>query len=125
MLTLGRFKEKVDFSNEELCFCYSDIWEDNFLITKAGQIYVIDFQDAAFLPMSFMSFVLHKPTKPLIPKIPAKFSLNAMKRVSYILKKRPRIIGLVSDLIEKDLYCDILSMRMMAIFIVEVLVELQ
>ena len=89
---MGGYKEKVDFSNEKLCLCYSDIWEENFLITKAGQVYVIDFQHAAFLPTSFMNFVFHKPTKPLIPKISAKVSLpesvnlNAMNRASYILK---------------------------------------
>ena len=64
----------------------------NFFITKDGQIYVIDFQHAAFLPTSFMNFILRKPTKPLVPKItamvslPESVNLSAMNRTSYILK---------------------------------------
>ncbi|PMD57698.1 uncharacterized protein K444DRAFT_631859 [Hyaloscypha bicolor E] len=53
--------QKVDFSNEQLCFCYSDIWEHNFVITEAREIYVLDFGDATFLPTSFMSLVLQNP----------------------------------------------------------------
>jgi hypothetical protein len=45
VLAFGAFggsKEKVDFSNEQLCFCYSDIREHNFVITEARQICVLD-----------------------------------------------------------------------------------
>lgn len=80
----------VDFSNEELCMCYSDISEDNFLITNAGQIYVIDFQDAAFLPTSFMTFVLKAGIKPLAQTIsdkvslPKSINLDAMFRATHL-----------------------------------------
>ncbi|KAH8762967.1 kinase-like domain-containing protein [Hyaloscypha finlandica] len=95
MLVFGAFggsKEKVDFSNEQLCFCYSDIWEHNFIITEARQIYVIDFGDAAFLPTSFMSLVLQNPKGLLLPNISSRISfpespnLNAMRRASYVFK---------------------------------------
>jgi hypothetical protein len=71
VLKLGGSKDEVNFSNEEMCLCYSNITVDNFLITKADQIYVIDFGDTAFLP-SFMSFVLHGGMKPLTKRISNK-----------------------------------------------------
>jgi len=92
VLAIGGSKEKVYFSNEQLCFCYSDNWEHNFIITKASQIYVLDFGDAAFLPTSFMSLVLHKPGGFSLSKIssrisfPESLNLNAMRRASYVLK---------------------------------------
>jgi hypothetical protein len=94
VLAFGAFggsKEKVDFSNEQLCFCYSDIREHNFVITEARQICVLDFGDATFLPTSFMSLVLQNP-KGLLPKISSRISfpespnLNAMRRASYVFK---------------------------------------
>jgi hypothetical protein len=84
--------QKVDFSNEQLCFCYSDIWEHNFVITEAREIYVLDFGDATFLPTSFMSLVLQNPGGFLLSKISSRISfpespnLNAMRRASYVLK---------------------------------------
>jgi len=99
VLALSGSKEQVDFSNEKLCLSYSDIWEDNFIITETGQIYVIDFEAAAFLPTSLTSFVLHKPAKPLVPKVSARISfpqsanLSALHQASYVLKisSDPRI----------------------------------
>lgn len=51
--------KSVDFSYEQLCFCYADIAGHNFMITNGNQLYIIDFGQAAFLPASFMSFVLN------------------------------------------------------------------
>jgi serine/threonine protein kinase len=82
-------KHQVDFSNEELCLCYSDITEDNFLITKAGQVYVIDFQDAAFLPTTFMSFVLHTGMKPLAKTISNKVSLPKSANLDAMIRATP------------------------------------
>jgi hypothetical protein len=56
------YRKRVDFSSDEMMFYYPDIHESNFLIDKAGQLYVIDFQDEGFLPESFMSFVPHGAT---------------------------------------------------------------
>lgn len=65
--------------------------EDNFIITDTGQIYVIDFDDATFLPTSFMSFVLYGGKKPLARRISDKVSIprsanhGAMSHASYVL----------------------------------------
>jgi serine/threonine protein kinase len=57
-----KLDKRVDFSNEELYFCYADIAPHNFLITNGNQLCVIDFGHAAFLPAAFMSFILHSPS---------------------------------------------------------------
>lgn len=41
-----------------MSFCYSDLQMHNFMHTDSGQLYVIDFEHAAFLPISFMSYAL-------------------------------------------------------------------
>ena len=63
-LKVGESKGEVGFSNEELCICFSDITVNNFLITKTGPIYVIDFEEAVFLPTSFMCLVLRGRRQP-------------------------------------------------------------
>lgn len=86
--------EEVDFSKKSLRLCYSDIWGDNFFITETGQICVIDLEDAAFLPTSFMNFVLHGGNKPLAKSIsdkvslPVSANLSAMSIASYNLNIR-------------------------------------
>jgi hypothetical protein len=75
VLKLGACKDEVNFSNDEICLYYSDIRMDKFLITKAGEIYVIDFEHAALLPTSFMSFALHGRTKALAQMISDKVTL--------------------------------------------------
>lgn len=49
---------KVDFKAEKLCFYYSDFYEGNFIFTDSGEICLIDFDKAGFLPQSFMVFAL-------------------------------------------------------------------
>lgn len=56
-----KVKKSVHFSNERLYFCYADIAPHNFLITTDNQLCIIDFEHAAFLPGSFISFVFHLP----------------------------------------------------------------
>ena len=53
----------ANFAGETLSFYYADINDTNFIITKNNQLYVIDFQEAGFLPKSFMDFVLHATTE--------------------------------------------------------------
>ncbi len=50
----------INFSQERMCFCYSNIQEHNFIFSEPTQrcLYVIDFEHAAFLPVSFMSYAL-------------------------------------------------------------------
>ncbi|KIY47118.1 hypothetical protein FISHEDRAFT_45947 [Fistulina hepatica ATCC 64428] len=70
------WKDRVSFSRDKLIFYYSDINDCNFLITKDRQLYVIDFQDAGFLPESFMSLTLHKPRTYLAGSISALVPLS-------------------------------------------------
>lgn len=42
----------------DLCFYFSDFYPSNFIFTDAGDICVIDFEQAGFLPLSFMSFAV-------------------------------------------------------------------
>jgi serine/threonine protein kinase len=89
----------VDFSSEELIFYYSDIHPGNFLIDEDDRICVFDFGDAGFLPLSFMSFVLHQNARSLTSSIAAELpvpksqNLEAMNVASYRIKiaSNPRI----------------------------------
>ncbi|ROV91212.1 hypothetical protein VMCG_09345 [Cytospora schulzeri] len=50
--------------DKELEFYYSDLSCGNFIFTSAGGhtvLYIIDFDEAGFLPSSFMTFVLNNP----------------------------------------------------------------
>lgn len=53
-------QDLIQFSKERMCFCFSDIQDHNFIFTNSDQgfLYVVDFEHAAFLPISFMAFVL-------------------------------------------------------------------
>lgn len=50
---------EVNFEAEKLVFVYSDLNAKNFLITPEGELYVVDFGYSAFLPESFMAYVVH------------------------------------------------------------------
>jgi hypothetical protein len=41
-----------------MCFCYTDIQEHNVIPTPNDELYIIDFEHAAFLPVSCMSYAL-------------------------------------------------------------------
>jgi Choline/ethanolamine kinase len=91
--------KRVDFSNEELCFCYADIAPHNFLITSGNQMCIIDFEHAAFLPAGFMSFILHSPNGSSFAFVeqissrvhfPRSGNLNAMNSVAYHFGVRGR-----------------------------------
>lgn len=45
---------------EDMCFCFSDLFEGNFIFTDTGSLYVIDFTHASFLPTSFMTFAFEQ-----------------------------------------------------------------
>jgi Phosphotransferase enzyme family len=82
-------EKSVDFSNDKLCLCYADIAPHNFLITDANQLYVIDFEHAAFLPASFMSYIFHVPRSSFVSKVSSMVpfsksgNLEALGLVSY------------------------------------------
>ena len=42
----------------DLCFYYSDFYAGNFIFTDSGDICLIDFDQAGFLPQSFMMFAM-------------------------------------------------------------------
>lgn len=48
----------VHLKEDKLCFYYSDFFEGNFIFTDAGEICIIDFDKAGFLPQSFMIYAL-------------------------------------------------------------------
>lgn len=71
-----------------LCFYYSDFFPGNFIFTDAGDLCLIDFDQAGFLPLSFMSYALAESRwspglwiKDII-RLP-EHNLNAMKNVAY------------------------------------------
>jgi Choline/ethanolamine kinase len=81
--------KKVEFSHDTISFCYHDIEARNFLITNNNDMYVIDFEHAAFLPESFMSYTLHAPKGPFVREIASRLTvrpssnLEAMGLVRY------------------------------------------
>ncbi|KPM43177.1 hypothetical protein AK830_g3308 [Neonectria ditissima] len=42
----------------DLHFVFSDMYEGNFMFTDEGDLYVIDFEQANFLPLSFMTYAM-------------------------------------------------------------------
>jgi hypothetical protein len=46
----------------ELYLIFSDLYEGSFIFTDSGDLYIIDFDLAAFLPLSFQTFALHYPS---------------------------------------------------------------
>lgn len=73
-----------------LCFYYSDFYEHNFMFTDggAGDLYVIDFDQAGFLPPSFMTYALAESHWPPgrwvwdVLKLP-EHNLEVMKKIHY------------------------------------------
>lgn len=61
-----------------MCFCFSDIQDHNFIFTDSdqGYLYIIDFEHAAFLPISFMAFVLDQSPTWLVDAIRERIGLS-------------------------------------------------
>lgn len=61
----------VNFQNEPLIFCYSDLNDENFLFETDSndrpRLWLVDFEHASFLPISYLSWVVWEhdrwPTK--------------------------------------------------------------
>ncbi|KAH8790921.1 hypothetical protein F5882DRAFT_377049 [Hyaloscypha sp. PMI_1271] len=64
----------VDLSKEKLYFCFSDLYEGNFILSHNGSLYVLDFEHASFLPISLMTYALIK-ARPVCTAIRDKLSL--------------------------------------------------
>lgn len=72
----------------ELCFYYSDFYPGNFIFTDSGEVCVIDFDEAGFLPASFMAYALTQsrwaPGHWIQDKIDLPVAnLDAMRNISY------------------------------------------
>lgn len=72
----------------DLSFYYSDFYDGNFIFTDSGDICVIDFDQAGFLPRSFMMYAMNESSwypghwiKDVLG-LP-KDNLKAMKRIGY------------------------------------------
>ncbi|KEZ45182.1 hypothetical protein SAPIO_CDS2634 [Scedosporium apiospermum] len=78
----------------ELHLVYADLHLGNFMFTDTSELYVIDFEHASFLPLSFMAFVIRYPSimsGPVSSCIEDKFkdlpgdNLEVMARVSGLM----------------------------------------
>ncbi|KAH6675107.1 hypothetical protein B0J14DRAFT_29184 [Halenospora varia] len=65
---------KIDFREEDICFCFSDLYEGNFIFTDEDDLYILDFHHAGFLPVSFMTYAFDQP-RPVCEAIKGKFVL--------------------------------------------------
>ncbi|KAL5331280.1 hypothetical protein ACEPPN_000810 [Leptodophora sp. 'Broadleaf-Isolate-01'] len=89
----------INFHNEDLCFCYSDLFEGNFIFTNKGDLYIVDFEHAGFLPASFMTYALDQP-RPVCIAIKNDFAflpyenLEAMRVAGHNFMIRWRKAGL-------------------------------
>ncbi|KAH8587953.1 hypothetical protein B0O99DRAFT_601232 [Bisporella sp. PMI_857] len=88
----------IDFTGEKMCFCFSDLFEGNFIFTPTNTLYIADFHHAAFLPPSFMARALDQP-RPVCAAIKEQFSLpqknlSAMRVAGYYFGISTRRVGL-------------------------------
>lgn len=58
LATLPRKNAPTVRLERDLHFVFSDLYEGNFMFTASGDIYIIDFEQANFLPLSFMTYAL-------------------------------------------------------------------
>ena len=70
------YKKRVDFSSDRMMFYYSDIHGGNFILTEDNQLFVIDFEDAGYLPESFMSHALYRRGNIFLRDIVAKTAVR-------------------------------------------------
>ncbi|KAF4447224.1 Protein kinase-like domain protein [Fusarium austroafricanum] len=81
----------------KLHFVLSDLYEGNFMFTESGDLFVIDFEMANFLPLSFMTYAMiqHHDVCSLKDRfeLPQE-NLEIMRRVSDLLIKSVRRLGL-------------------------------
>ncbi|KAK3943301.1 hypothetical protein QBC46DRAFT_405599 [Diplogelasinospora grovesii] len=72
----------------KLHFVCSDLYEGNFMFTDAGDLYIIDFEQANFLPLSFMSFAVDTRMRAVCYMLYGKLdlpqeNLPAMRKAQY------------------------------------------
>jgi hypothetical protein len=81
---------QVDLSHERMVCYYSNIHKDHFPVDINNQLWVIDFDQAGVLPVSFMFLALERPLKDPLPReymktIPLEQTgnLKAMRRAAW------------------------------------------
>lgn len=65
---------EIDFSDDKLCLCFSDLYEGNFIFRGNGDLYLVDIEGLSYLPSSFMPYALNQP-RPICQAIREKFDL--------------------------------------------------
>jgi serine/threonine protein kinase len=88
---------QIDFTGEDLCFCFSDLFEGNFIFTDTGNLCVVDFNHVSFLPTSFMAYAFDQP-RLVCAKIKDRFDLSqanleGMRAAGYYFMISTRKIG--------------------------------
>lgn len=90
----------------ELEFYYADLYGGNFIFTNVANhtvLYIIDFDEAGFLPHSFMSFMLHSDVRPMSTWVAHNImhhiehntqDLGIMQTLSYYLYSSASYFGL-------------------------------
>ena len=92
---------------KELVFCYTDFNDENFMFTTDSnhrlRLYIVDFEHASFLPLSFLAFAVFEPSSRwfLCPWIRDSIgsslprdNLEVMERISYMFQISSWRIGL-------------------------------
>lgn len=97
-----------------LCFYYSDFFPSNFILNDTSDLCLIDFDQAGFLPPSFMSYALAESRwspglwiKDIL-KLP-EHNLNAMKNIAYWFAISVSSIGKSTRLGRAFLFHNLLS----------------
>lgn len=58
MSTINNKDAPIVCLERDLCFYYSDFYASNLIFTDFGDLCLVDFNQAGFLPQSFMMFVM-------------------------------------------------------------------
>ena len=82
-----------------MCFCFSDLYEGNFIYTESGELYIVDFEHVSLVPTSFMTYALNQPRR-VCSGIKHQFdlpqdNLEALRVVGHYFMISSRRIGTV------------------------------
>jgi len=96
----------VSFKDEPLVYCYSDLQDENFLFEKDAdsrlRLWMVDFEHASFLPISFLSFAVAVnrwwPTIPIAARLSLpQRNVEVMKDISYIFMISASGMGMTEE----------------------------
>jgi hypothetical protein len=80
-----------------MCFCFTDLFEGNFIFTGSGNLHIVDYYHTSFLLTSFITYTLNQP-RPICAAIKDEFKLpqkclTAMKVAGYYFMISSRSLG--------------------------------